>query len=259
MQHKHSFLLFLFLIFGLLAAALYWRYITRAEYIYAHKELNLSYEGKKSLSQEKQAFIEKIVRAAQYANFKVIKEQQQLKRIQRSIQENNKITLRYKHIFEDILQKYQIENKSSHQDSVATASLLNELEKRIQIVPVRLAVAQAILESAWGTSRFARDGNAYFGIHCYQPDCGMPFGKGKVFVKSYGKLQEGVDDYILFLNTKKGTRKFREERMRYLKAEKPNIIKLANSLDTYSEIGGKYQRILSDLFRNYIPNHIDDY
>jgi len=41
---------------------------------------------------------------------------------------------------------------------------LQELIKRVDIVPVSLALAQAAEESGWGTSRFAVKGNALFGL-----------------------------------------------------------------------------------------------
>ena len=40
---------------------------------------------------------------------------------------------------------------------------MNELEKRMDIIPVSIAIAQAAKESGWGTSRFALEGNAIFG------------------------------------------------------------------------------------------------
>ena len=37
------------------------------------------------------------------------------------------------------------------------------LMRRVDVVPPALAVAQAAIESGWGTSRFAQQGNALFG------------------------------------------------------------------------------------------------
>ena len=38
-----------------------------------------------------------------------------------------------------------------------------ELNKRMDIIPISIALAQAAKESGWGTSRFALEGNAIFG------------------------------------------------------------------------------------------------
>ena len=40
---------------------------------------------------------------------------------------------------------------------------IEELEKRMDIIPTSIALAQAAKESGWGTSRFALEGNAIFG------------------------------------------------------------------------------------------------
>ena len=40
---------------------------------------------------------------------------------------------------------------------------LDELKRRMDIIPVSIALAQAAKESGWGTSRFALEGNAIFG------------------------------------------------------------------------------------------------
>jgi hypothetical protein len=56
--------------------------------------------------------------------------------------------------------KYKVlESSSERLDSDAFAELL----MRIDIVPPSLSLAQAAIESGWGTSRFAAQGNALFG------------------------------------------------------------------------------------------------
>ena len=52
-------------------------------------------------------------------------------------------------------------------ETLPTAESLEILHARIDIIPASLVIAQAANESAWGTSRFARNGNNYFGIWCF--------------------------------------------------------------------------------------------
>ena len=47
---------------------------------------------------------------------------------------------------------------------------IDTLLKHVDIVPASLVLAQAALESGWGSSRFARRGNNYFGMRTYDPD-----------------------------------------------------------------------------------------
>tara|TARA_Y100001936_G_scaffold253661_1_gene319862 strand:+ start:361 stop:1338 length:978 start_codon:yes stop_codon:yes gene_type:complete len=114
---------------------------------------------------------------------------------------------------------------------------IEELLWRVDIVPPRLALAQAAQESGWGTSRFSQTGNALFGQHA-------PVGKGairasgnaKIALKVFDSLQESVRDYMRNLNRNRAYQKFRELRMSMRTAGKPlDSIALAGSLGRYSE------------------------
>ena len=59
------------------------------------------------------------------------------------------------------------------EDEAPSQTLVDRLRLRIDIIPESMALAQAALESGWGTSRFAQQGNNLFGIWCYEPGCGI--------------------------------------------------------------------------------------
>lgn len=228
---------------------------------YDDKELELNFEGKKKLTDQKQLFMEEIIRAAQYSNYEINKDRSILKKINLAFNKSSTLT-KYQIIkIEKILKKYDLKKEYDHSDPSEIALIIDELMLKVQKVPVRLALAQAIIESAWGVSRFAKEGNAYFGIHCYEDGCGMKFGKEgeKVYVKTYDNMQSSVIDYMSFLNTKRGPKNFRIARNQYYSSSEKNIKLLAQSLDSYSEIGGEYQKIIYSLFKNYIPDEIADY
>ena len=67
-----------------------------------------------------------------------------------------------------LAEKYQLK-PDDHELPVMVWHLL----QRVDVVPVSLVVAQAANESAWGKSRFAREGNNLFGIWCYTEGCGI--------------------------------------------------------------------------------------
>ena len=80
-----------------------------------------------------------------------------------------------------------------------------DLLSRIDIIPPSMALAQAAVESGWGTSRFAREGNNLFGMWCYKPGCGIvparrPAG-AKHEVTKYRSPRESFEAYIHNLNT----------------------------------------------------------
>ena len=57
----------------------------------------------------------------------------------------------------EMSQRYRIEAKVSYRDT------LLELREKIGLIPPSLVLAQAAIESGWGSSRFCREGNNLFG------------------------------------------------------------------------------------------------
>jgi hypothetical protein len=106
-------------------------------------------------------------------------------------------------------------------------------------IPDELIIAQAIIESNAGLSRFAREGNNLFGIRIWDKDKGMlPHGYNDTLswrVKSYNNKCASVRDYMNILNTKKAYTQFRIIRDRqYRFWGKPDGIELASALDSWS-------------------------
>lgn len=114
------------------------------------------------------------------------------------------------------------------------------LLSRVDIMPPSLVTAQAIYESNWGRSRFAKEANNFFGQHCYQVGCGVvpkhrPAGL-RFEVRRFMGMKDSVDAYIHNLNTKSAYKKLR--RIRVLLQKKNKQITghaLAEGLDHYSE------------------------
>ena len=78
-----------------------------------------------------------------------------------------------------------------------------------------MMLAQAIVESGWGGSRFAQKGNALFGQWTWDKKKGIsPTGidRPSFAVKSFKNLQDSVDAYILNLNTHPAYSKLRNYR-----------------------------------------------
>jgi Bax protein len=123
------------------------------------------------------------------------------------------------------------------------------LLRKVDIIPPRLAIAQAAHESGWGTSRFAQAGNALFGQHA-------PVGKGtiqagqnaNVALKAFDTLQASVSDYMRNLNRHRAYREFRTTRAD-MRASKPRLdaVALAETLVRYSEEGRVYVKRIRSL------------
>ena len=85
---------------------------------------------------------------------------------------------------------------------------IDELVRRVDIVPPSMAIAQGGVESGWGTSLAARTGNALFGqiqsADVAVPGAGMP--------QPFTNVGEATDAYIANLNTHPAYAGFRTER-----------------------------------------------
>lgn len=136
-----------------------------------------------------------------------------------------------------------------------TAAILEDLRRRVDLVPPSLALAQAALESGWGTSRFAREGNNLFGIWCYTPGCGIvperrPAG-ATYEVKKYRSPRQSFEDYIRNLNSNRAYASLWEIRERLREGEEAlSGIRLANGLTRYSQEGLGYVSKVQNLIRS---------
>lgn len=129
------------------------------------------------------------------------------------------------------------------------------LIQRVDIIPPSLVLAQAANESAWGTSRFAREGNNYFGQWCFSKGCGLvpnQRAEGKVHeVAAFDNPQASVQSYINNLNTHAAYQGLREIRANLREQNKPlSGAALANGLVRYSERGQAYVDELQAMIRH---------
>ncbi len=118
-----------------------------------------------------------------------------------------------------------------------------ELLIRMKTHPVSIVLAQAAIESAWGESRFFKQGNNIFGMWSYNKNEPRIRAKEKrngksIYVKKYKSLSDAIDDY--FVTIGRGAYKsFRKHR---------NItddpLQLVKYLVNYCELKGKYTRKL---------------
>ncbi len=118
---------------------------------------------------------------------------------------------------------------------------------RMQPIPPSLVLAQAALESAWGSSRFAREGNNLFGIWTWGkggmlPQARQP-GKGHR-VASFYTILAGIERYFELLNTFPSYAEFRRQRK-----QQADPLQLANCLGNYSARGDEYGRTLRGIIR----------
>ncbi|MDA1301437.1 MAG: glucosaminidase domain-containing protein [Proteobacteria bacterium] len=210
----------------------------------------------------KQAFFDYMLPLVRNANAAVAAERRFLLRLREKLAGGITISKRDSGSLLQLADKYLVDSQKPPPGMVA------DLIKRVDTIPASLVLAQAANESAWGTSRFARQGKNVFGIWCFRDGCGkVPNARdpGKRHeVASFDSVQDGVSYYLLLLNTHPAyaqLRSLRDEKRRV--DEKPTGATLAEGLLRYSERGGAYVRELQAMIRvnqlqRYTIDHFQD-
>ena len=138
---------------------------------------------------------------------------------------------------------------------------LDELRRRVDVIPASLALAQGAEESGWGTSRFARQGNAVFGQRTFRKGAGLvPLrrAQGQHYeVKAFNSLYTSVRSYVWNLNTHFAYKTLRSERAALRDGGKPlSGYALTGALERYSERGQKYIKTIRVIMR---ANRLHDF
>jgi Bax protein len=133
------------------------------------------------------------------------------------------------------------------------------LPKKLVTHPLSLVLAQAIIESGWGTSRFFLEANNVFGIWSFNKEdnrisAGETRGEKTIYLKKYETLQGSIYDYFKALSTVSYYKKFRVARR---KSKDP--LELVVHLSHYSELGIVYiQRVKAVIRQNDLQQY-DNY
>ncbi len=144
-------------------------------------------------------------------------------------------------------------------EEVGSAEMFSLLLKRLDTIPPSLVLAQAANESAWGTSRFARQGNNLFGQWCFSAGCGLvPLGRpegASYEVAAFSSSYQSVRGYIQNLNRHPSYQQLRDLRHQARnRNHHPTGIELAAGLEGYSERGDEYIREIRAMIRyNNLP------
>ena len=117
-----------------------------------------------------------------------------------------------------------------------------------------MMLAQAVIESGWGSSRFAKEGNALFGEWTWKSNAGLKPRdnlNANFSVKSFVNISDSVNSYMLNLNSHSAYKKMRDYRSLMMKnGEKISGSKMANYLDKYAEIGIEYVVKVTDIIHS---------
>jgi len=129
---------------------------------------------------------------------------------------------------------------------------------RLQDHPNSIVLAQAAIESGWGSSRFFREGLNAFGVWSYDPNeprlaAGAVREDSQVYVKKYETILGSVQDYFVTIGRGPYT-DFRQAR-----TQTSDPMALVTHLVKYSELGNEYVDRVARVIRTNELSQYDGY
>jgi len=198
-----------------------------------------------NIGDRKKLFIKVILPLVIYENNKILEDRNYLNQISREKRLSEQETIWLDKKFKE----YKV-----------NAGDIEELKKRMDVIPPSLAIAQAAYETGWGTSRFAMEGNSLYGARTWKKGKGIvPNDRGeeqKFEVLSFKIIRASISSYKKNLNTHQSYNEFRNARAIQRK-EKNRVfgLELSQYLNKYSEIGDVYvQRLKKIIEQNSLTD-----
>ena len=208
-------------------------------------ELDVSY-----LKDNKKKFVRTVLPLIINENQKILSVRNNLLLLKNKLSSNYSLNKSELQILKKLSKNHKIKFNNSHKLDV-----INNLLKKVDIIPNSIVLAQAAIESGWGSSRFAQDFNALFGEYTYDNDKGVvPLERENGedhLIKAFNSYNSSVESYFNNINSHYAYEHFRE--LRKVMRERnnfSNVTLLVDKLDTYAEDENYIQTIRSVIKNN---------
>ena len=196
---------------------------------------NLSETDFQHLNEQKQQFVKTVLPLIINENQKILSNRKDLMVLRSKLSENNSLNNYELNKLRKISKKYKIKFDNEHKMEIIDRLLL-----RVEMIPNSIVLAQAAIESGWGSSRFAQEHNALFGEYTYDNTKGVvPLERenGEThLIKSFNSYNNSVASYFNNINSHYAYEDFRE--IRNIMRERnnfSNVNLLVERLSTYAE------------------------
>lgn len=200
------------------------------------------------IADKKTAFFDYLLPHVQRVNAEILADRRRLLRIRAELAEDGQAGWWDTRWVRNLAGRYGLEPADE-----PDVEWVDGLLRRVDIIAPSLVLAQAANESAWGTSRFAREGNNLFGMRTYDGSGLVPHRRkpGRRFtVATYDSVRESIAAYVHNLNTH-----YRYRRLRQIRAELREQGRdlsghaLADGLGAYSTRGSAYIAVIQSMIR----------
>ena len=189
-------------------------------------------------AERKRAFVEFLRPIVEYENRRVLEQRERLQDLLGRLESGDELAAHDRAWLTEQAQRYRVKADGDLERA-------RRLQARIDLVPASLALAQGALESAWGTSRFARQGNNLFGEWCFETGCGIVPKRrpehASYEVEAFDTVGASVRSYLNNLNSHPAYAPARRIRSAAREeGREPTGIEMAGGLFNYAAIGEQY-------------------
>lgn len=202
------------------------------------------------VEERKQAFFDYMHEYVERENRRVLALREQLVPLYQVARDGAPLSRTERRTLRAIAEEYELDPQD-----MSERELTSELMLRVDKLPTSLVLAQAANESAWGTSRFARQANNLFGQWCFSEGCGLVPSRrpddASHEVRAFPTVSDAVRAYFHNLNTNETYDYLRRLRSDMRRRDEPmNSLVLAYGLTGYSARGLAYVTELQSIIRH---------
>lgn len=186
----------------------------------------------------KEAFIRIVLPSILIAEQEIKSERSKLEELIKKMKQGETLTKKEVSYIKGLFKKYRTNN-------------FKELLVRLNTHPPSIILAQAALESGWGSSRFFVEANNIFGIWTFKGKGGLRAINSTARLATYKDTLRAVRSYLYNINVGWAYEDFRQFR-----STDKEPIRLVSYLDKYSILGDEYVQRLSDVI---LANNLSRY
>ena len=202
------------------------------------------------LNNNKKDFVRTVLPLIINENQKILSKRNKLLLLKNKLEKNYSLTNSEIKLLKNLSKTYKVSFDKKHKNEI-----IEILISKIDVIPNSIVLAQAAIESGWGSSRFAKEYNALFGEYTYDNNKGViPLKRenGEThLIKSFNSLNSSVKSYFNNINSHYAYEEFRE--IRKIMRERNNFSNtdlLVNQLGKYAEDKNYIQTIQAVIKKN---------
>ena len=165
----------------------------------------------KNLNSKKSKFVISILPLIIQENKRIHDNREKVLKIKDYLIEFKTLNKNKQKFLENLASQYNINTINKHK-----IDIIEELIEKVDVIPNSIVLAQAANESGWGTSRFAKEFNAFFGEYTFDVNSGVvPIDRNngdKHLIKFFTSVDESIISYFNNINTHFAYKNFRSKR-----------------------------------------------